>query len=1308
MLGINYVKYCSFALVLVVALAATAGSAERIPGSLQAQLVGEGTAALAQAAMESGDPNRGAVAFHQPTLACNRCHSTNGKPGAIGPDLATWPKRPTTAEIVESLLEPSRTIRSGFETAVVTSTDGRQILGLLVEADEREVVLRNPTTGETTAIPAGNIEEWSKTPQSSMPADIVNQLGTRQQFLDLVRYVREIADGGPPRARELQPPAALLVARPLPEYESHVDHAGLIRSFDAKAFARGEQIYERLCANCHGDHDRPGSLPTSRRFGVEPLKNGADPYAMYQTLTRGFGMMVPQHWMVPRQKYDVIHYLREAYLARRRPQQYVEITEGYLAGLPWGDTFGPAPSKIEPWSAMDYGPSLVHTYEFGRDGGNIAYKGIAVRLDGGAGGVSRGRAWAVFEHDTLRLAGFWTGAGFIDWKGIQFDGQHGVHPRVVGDVHVENIGPGWANPADGSFRDEKRVMGRDGRRYGPLPRDWGRYEGLSHSGSLAILHYRVGKTPVLEAPGLVEVQLEGEAKATPVLTRSFEIGPRAQELVLAVATHSSDAATLTEEGRFAILGAESPESPESTGAKQPFRFDGESYLEVAGGDEIDTTKSFTVTARLRTKQGGAIFARTTPGPKWVPGGQVLFVRGGRLCYDIGWVGVVQSNVRIDDGAWHDVAVVFDEETGAASVFVDGQQAGSKRLRPQAELDQPVVRLGFCAPDFPEPSAFVGELQEVRCFAQSFDAERLNQLAAGEDAGVRPLGHWQPGEQEGDVRNLSGEHFTALVRRTGEAESRGPGGTIVAGVAGTDRLAWKRVESRLCLVAPPGDDLLRFTVWTTSVDSAETAAAVAASPEVQSIATPELSSLAQGGPPRWPQVIMTQTEMGESDGPFTVDVLTHPETNPWLAQVRFTGLDFFEDGDSAALCSWDGDVWRVEGLRDPSGKLAWRRIASGLFQPLGLKIVDGRIHITCRDQLAILHDRNGDGETDFYECFNSDHQVTEHFHEFAMGLQRDAAGNFYYAKSARHALPAVIPHHGTLLRVSPDGDRTDIIATGFRAANGVCLNPDGTFFVTDQEGHWTPKNRINWVREGRFYGNMLGYHGVTDQSDDAMEPPLCWITNAFDRSPAELLWVDSRAWKQLDGRLLNLSYGYGRVYVVPHEMIEIDGKTVMQGGVCPLPLPDLPTGIARGRFHAGDGQLYACGMFAWAGNQQQPGGFYRIRRTDRAVHLPVAFHARKGELELGFSSAFDRESATDVENYTVQVWSLRRSSNYGSEHIAQRTLKVAGVRIQEDGKTLVLQIPDLAPTMGLAVRWDLKSAEGRPVAGELHGTIHHLR
>ncbi len=180
--------------------------------------------------------------------------------------------------------------------------------------------------------------------------------------------------------------------------------------------------------------------------------------------------------------------------------------------------------------------------------------------------------------------------------------------------------------------------------------------------------------------------------------------------------------------------------------------------------------------------------------------------------------------------------------------------------------------------------------------------------------------------------------------------------------------------------------------------------------------------------------------------------------------------------------------------------------------------------------------------------------------------------------------ATVPQHGTLLRVSKDGLRTDILATGFRAPNGVCLNPDGTFFMTDQEGHWIPKNRINHVKVGGFYGNMWGYHDVTDPSDAAMEPPVCWITNAVDRSPSEIVRVEGKAWGPLEGQLLSLSYGYGKVFVVPHETVA--GR--MQGGVAALPIPPFPTGIMRGRFHPADGSLYACGLFGWASNQEQPG------------------------------------------------------------------------------------------------------------------------
>ena len=79
----------------------------------------------------------------------------------------------------------------------------------------------------------------------------------------------------------------------------------------------------------------------------------------------------------------------------------------------------------------------------------------------------------------------------------------------------------------------------------------------------------------------------------------------------------------------------------------------------------------------------------------------------------------------------------------------------------------------------------------------------------------------------------------------------------------------------------------------------------------------------------------------------MDVLTVPDNNPWLCQMRLSGFDFLPDGLRAAVCTWDGDVWLVGGLDEPSRGLTWQRIASGLFQPLGLKIVAGRIYVVPR-------------------------------------------------------------------------------------------------------------------------------------------------------------------------------------------------------------------------------------------------------------------------------------------------------------------------------------------------------------------------
>ena len=79
---------------------------------------------------------------------------------------------------------------------------------------------------------------------------------------------------------------------------------------------------------------------------------------------------------------------------------------------------------------------------------------------------------------------------------------------------------------------------------------------------------------------------------------------------------------------------------------------------------------------------------------------------------------------------------------------------------------------------------------------------------------------------------------------------------------------------------------------------------------------DLGSLMAGGQRRWPGLIQTEGKMGSEDGAFAVDEIELPwdERNPWNSWMRLGGFDFFADGKRAAVCTWLGDVWIVDGHR----------------------------------------------------------------------------------------------------------------------------------------------------------------------------------------------------------------------------------------------------------------------------------------------------------------------------------------------------------------------------------------------------------
>src|SRR5262249_31832147 len=186
---------------------------------LEGRLKLEGPTALAQAARREGDAARGAIVFHQPQTMCSKCHAVDGTQAGFGPELTALPRETTDDYLVESILDPSKAIRKGFELVSIRLADGRVVTGLVTESNDQRLVLRDAANPDKTVEIARHEIETQKTNNlSAMPAGVGGQITSRQSFLDLVRYLIDIRDGGRVRAAALAPPPTLVTLQ-LPEYE---------------------------------------------------------------------------------------------------------------------------------------------------------------------------------------------------------------------------------------------------------------------------------------------------------------------------------------------------------------------------------------------------------------------------------------------------------------------------------------------------------------------------------------------------------------------------------------------------------------------------------------------------------------------------------------------------------------------------------------------------------------------------------------------------------------------------------------------------------------------------------------------------------------------------------------------------------------------------------------------------------------------------------------------------------------------------------------------------------------------------------
>ncbi len=120
---------------------------------------------------------------------CLQCHRFGNEGGAIGPDITAVASRFSRADLLSSILEPSKVLSEQYQNLTVVKKDGDDVTGRLVEeTDAKLVLVPNQLTGEKVEVKKSDVQSRVPSKLSPMPEGLVNIL-SKEEVLDLLAYI---------------------------------------------------------------------------------------------------------------------------------------------------------------------------------------------------------------------------------------------------------------------------------------------------------------------------------------------------------------------------------------------------------------------------------------------------------------------------------------------------------------------------------------------------------------------------------------------------------------------------------------------------------------------------------------------------------------------------------------------------------------------------------------------------------------------------------------------------------------------------------------------------------------------------------------------------------------------------------------------------------------------------------------------------------------------------------------------------------------------------------------------------------------
>jgi hypothetical protein len=443
-----------------------------------------------------------------------------------------------------------------------------------------------------------------------------------------------------------------------------------------------------------------------------------------------------------------------------------------------------------------------------------------------------------------------------------------------------------------------------------------------------------------------------------------------------------------------------------------------------------------------------------------------------------------------------------------------------------------------------------------------------------------------------------------------------------------------------------------------------------------------------------------------------------------------GLAFNSKGELIVVTRRSG-ILIGKPTTDPTA-FEWRVFSdNSLHEALGVLVEDDdRILVPQFPELTRIADTDHDGKADLYETVSDGWGVSGNYHESVQGPLSDGLGNWFlnigtasfngvtfdrtrgkYSPVGRRGRNfSAVQWRGWVVKVTPDGQ---IIpwASGFRANNGMCLGPDGSLWVTDNQGDFRPTSPLYHIEKGKFYGHassLIWDPEFTRQDPlrDPLKEPIASL-NAM-RTEASVLFphglmINSPAqpvFDRTDGRFGPFT---GQMFVpdaagqrVLRVMLEkVDGA--WQGACTPLFKDNgLRAGNNRLAFSPDNKALYVGQtMRGWAVPNE---GLQRIIYTGKPLFAVRDMHLLPDGFELVFTEPADRTLATAIDRFHVQSYYYPYSQDYGASQADRKSVTPTGVTLSADGCSVRIVLGALTPARIYQLDLvGLISAAGHPLA-----------